>query len=246
MSVKSSTPLVVKHNALVNARFNFTALEMQLFVAMLMRINRTESSFQVCRIPVRELSPDSISKNLYSDVDAMTKNMATRALHLEVLGPDGKRVKNPDKRNCPLMARCDYISSQRLVEARFNDDLADDLLDLRTQFTQAQVEQLLRIRSPAAHRIYWLVKEHARQGETEREIELQELRDVLGLTTEYQGRFDHFRVRVLERAQQELAKTDVPITLEYVRQHKQVRRIRFLFPGAAPELPSGTQSMVGA
>jgi hypothetical protein len=43
------------------------------------------------------------------------------------------------------------------------------------------------------------------------------------------NRFDHFKARVLDRAQAELATTDVPITMEFFRQGKAVRTIRFHF-----------------
>lgn len=229
-------PLVVQHNALVNARFSFSTLETRLFLALLVRINRGDTTFSVYRIPVKELAPDSNSNALYADVDEMTKKLAARVLHIEVLGPNGERVKQPDRINRPLMYQCDYIKSEGVVEARFSDGVRDYLLDLRHNFTQAQLPQLLLIRSAASHRIYWLVKEYAQQGKTQREIEVSELRNVLGLTTEYINRFDHFKARVLDRAQAELATTDLPITMEFIRRGKAVHIIRFLFAATTKTL----------
>jgi hypothetical protein len=224
-----SQPLVVQHNALVNARFNFSTLETRLFLALLVRVNRGDINFSVYRIPIKEISPESNSNALYTDVDKMTKKLAARVLHIEVLGPNGERIKQPDRMNRPLMYQCDYIKSEGVVEARFNEGVREYLLNLRNNFTQAQLSQLLLIRSSASHRIYWLVKEYAQQGKTYRDIEVSELRNVLGLTTEYANRFDHFKARVLDRAQTELATTDVPITMELFRQGKAVRTIRFHF-----------------
>lgn len=120
-----SHPLVVQHNALVNARFNFTTLETRLFLALLVRVNRHDSTFDLCRIPVKELAPDSHSNALYADVDLMTKKLAARVLHVEVLGPDGERLAQPDRMNRPLMYQCDYIKSEGVVEARFNDGVRE-------------------------------------------------------------------------------------------------------------------------
>jgi hypothetical protein len=233
-------PLVVQHNALVNARFSFSTLETRLFLALLVRINRGDTTFSVCRIPVKELSPDSINNALYAEVDEMAKKLATRVLHIEVLGPNGERIKQPDRMNRPLMYQCDYIKSEGVVEARFSEGVREYLLDLRHNFTQAQLPQLLLIRSPASHRIYWLVKEYAQQGKTYRDIDVSELRKVLGLTTEYANRFDHFKARVLDRAQAELATTDVPITMEFFRQGKAVRTIRFHFASTTKTLALAT------
>jgi hypothetical protein len=231
-----SQPLVVQHNALVNARFSFSTLETRLFLALLVRINRGDTTFSVHRIPIKEISPDSSSNALYADVDEMTKKLAARVLHIEVLGPNGERIKQPDRMNRPLMYQCDYIKSEGVVEARFNEGVRDYLLNLRHNFTQAQLSQLLLIRSSASHRIYWLVKEYAQQGKIYRDIEVSELRNVLGLTTEYANRFDHLKARVLDRAQAELATTDVPFTMEFFRQGKAVRTIRFHFASTAKVL----------
>ena len=168
----------------------------------------------------------------------MAKKLAARVLHIEVLGPDGERIKQPDRMNRPLMYQCDYIKSEGVVGARFSNGVREYLLDLRHNFTQTQLPQLLLMRSAALHRIYWLVKEYAQQGKTHREITVSELRSVLGLTTEYANRFDHFKVRVLDRAQTELSATDLPITMEFIRRGKAVHTIRFLFAATAKGLPA--------
>ena len=140
--------------------------------------------------------------------------------------------------NQPLMYQCDYIKSEGVIEAQFSNGVREYLLDLRHNFTQAQLPQLLLMRSEASHRIYWLVKKYAQQGKTHREITVSELRSVLGLTTEYANRIDHFNVRVLDRAQIELSATDLPITMEFIRRGKTVHTIQFLFAATAKGLPA--------
>lgn len=122
-----------------------------------------------------------------------------------------------------------------MVETRFSNGVREYLLDLRHNFTQAQ---LLLLRSAASHRIYWLVKEYAQQGKTRREITVTEFRGVLSLTTEYANRFDHFKTRVLDRAQTELSVTDLPITMEFIRRGKAVHTIRFMFAATTKALPA--------
>ena len=169
-------PLLVQQNALVNARFTFSTLETLLFLALLLRISRGDTTFALCRIPIKELAPDSHSNTLYAEVDEMAKKLASRVPHIEVLEPNGERIKQPDRMNRPLMYQCDYIKSEAVVEARFSNRVRKYLLDLRHNFTQAQLPQLLLIRSAASHRIYWLVKEYAQQSKTHREITVTEWR----------------------------------------------------------------------
>jgi hypothetical protein len=230
-----TTPSVVQHNAMVNAGFAMSALEMRCFLAMLSRISRDDTVLPVCRIPVRELCADSTSKNVYQEVRAMTVSLAKRALLLEVLGPNGERLPEPDVKNRPLMGAIDYLRREGVVEAAFNEHLRPYLLELKNNFTKAQLGQLLKLKRPASHRIYWLLREYAPFGK--RTVSLSELRHVLGLQAEYVDRFDHFKVRVLEPARQELASTDLPFTYELIKQGRTVSEIRFLFAPTQKELP---------
>ena len=235
-SILTPDALAVQHNALVNARFGLGTLEMRLFLAMLGRIGRNDTTFAECSIPVRELAPEGSVNIPYSEVAAMVKQLTRRALDIEKLGPEGRRQKDPDVVSIPLMSFASYSKSAGLVVSRFNDAIRPYLLQLRDNFTKAEIKHLQKLKSVSSHRIYWLLKEYAAFGR--RTVGLVELRNLLGLTTEYEGRFDHFRARVLDRAQQELLETDMPFTYEMTRQGKSVSEIRFLFAPAASGLLS--------
>lgn len=223
--------LAVQHNALVNARFGLGTLEMRLFLSMLGRIGRNDTAFIECSIPVRELAPEGSVNVPYTEVAAMVKQLTRRALDIEKLGPEGRRQKDPDIVSIPLMSFASYSKAEGTVVSRFNDAIRPYLLQLRDNFTKAEIKHLQKLKSVSSHRIYWLLKEYAAFGR--RTVSLSELRHLLGLTTEYAGRFDHFRTRVLDRAQQELLETDLPFTYEMIRQGKSVTEIRFLFAPTA-------------
>ena len=235
--IPAVNPLVVQHNAMVNAGFALSALEMRCFIAMISRIGRDDTALPLCRIPVKELCPESSSKNVYQEVRGMAEKMASRFLLLEVLGPDGQRLKQPDLKLRPLMGAIDYLKHEGVVEAVFNEHLRPYLLELKNNFTKAQLSQVMKIKRPSSHRIYWLLREYAAFGK--RTVSVAELRHVLGLKDEYVDRFDHFRARVLDPAQEELATTDLPFTYELLKDGRIITEIRFLFaPGGSqpPEL----------
>jgi hypothetical protein len=237
--VTTNNPLVVQHNALVNAGFTMSALEMRFFLAMLSRISREDTTLPVCRITVKEICPDSSSATVYADVREMVTRMLSRILLLEILGPNGERVKQPDIQGFPLMGKALYLKKEGVVEAVFNDHLRPYLLELTSNFTKAQLSQLLKIKRPTSHRIYWLLREYVAFGK--RTVGVDELRHILGFTDEYVDRFDHFKARVLEPAQKELSQTDLPFTYELLKEGRVVDSIRFLFaPGGVQplELPT--------
>ena len=226
-------PLVVQHNALVNARFDLNTTESRLFLAMLGRVQRDDVAFARCQVSVRELLGQSASHNTYELVRRMLKEFASRTLLIEKVGPDGWPLKKPSFIVIPLLAYAEYRDGEGIIEAQFNDLLRDYLLDLRRNFTQAQITELLKLKSASSYRIYWLLREYAMQGKTSRLVPLATLKAILGLEQEY-DRFNNFRARVLERARQELAETDLPFSYEALKQGREVTELRFTF-GAVPE-----------
>lgn len=224
--------IVVQHNALVNARFDLSTVEMRLFMAMLSRIGRDDSEFREMRIPLTEvvaLSGRRPSGKDYQQVAGMCDQLVSRILHIE--RPDStrkgtRRSHSPDFDKIPLMAYAKYRGEEGALYVRFNDEVMPYLLQLQRNFTKAQVVQLLKLKSPHSYRIYWLLKEYAAFGT--RAVGVTELKCLLNLEGQYK-QFPLFRLRVLDRAQEELSKTDLPFTYELLREGKSVSVIRFHF-----------------
>ena len=228
-------PLVVQHNALVNARFDLNTTESRLFLALLARVQREDTSFAKCQVSAREVMGTTTSNSIYEKVRKMLKDFTGRTLLIEKLGADGRSLKKPSFTVIPLLAYATYIEGEGVIEAQFNDLLRDYLLELRDNFTKAQLTELLKLKSSSSYRIYWLLREYAAFGK--RTIRLDELKAILGLSEEY-DRFNNFRARVLERAREELAQTDLPFTYEAIKKGREVTEIRFLFKagGGTPTL----------
>lgn len=222
----ATNPLVVQHNALVNAKFDLNTHEARLFLALLARLQRTDTAFSKCQLLVREIVPNTGSNNVYDQVRRMLKDFASRTLTIEKLSADGRPLKKPSFTVIPLLAYATYLEGEGMIEAQFNDLLLPYLLELRDNFTKAQLTELLKLKSANSYRIYWLLREYAAFGK--RTIRLEELKAILGLDQEY-DRFNNFRARILDRAQAELAATDLPFTYEAVKQGREVAEIKFSF-----------------
>jgi hypothetical protein len=244
--------LVVQRNDLVNARFALTTLEMRLFMAMLARINREDTEFHELRIPVTEvvaLSGRRPSSNDYQQLKDMCALLASRVLYIERPSKKkraGKLLEEaPSFSNTPLMAYADYSSEERALVVRFNDRVREHLLQLNDgNFTQAQLMQLLKLKSAHSYRIYWLLKQYGSFGT--RTIRVDELKRVLDLEGQYK-QFPLFKLRVLDRAQHELAQTNLAFQYDLLRgKSNSVEEIRFRFTPVAsevllPSLPATTE-----
>lgn len=241
-SPSTSTPLVVQHNALINARFQFGPLETRLFLHLLANIGRNDTTFGLCRVEVADLLGEINSQNTYKLVREAVEEFATRTITIEQLSGVGRRSRQPDFVVLPLLSIAQYKGGEGAVEARFNDAVVPYLLELRDNFTKAQLTELLKLKNPNSHRIYWLLREYSAFGQ--RVIGLTDLKAMLKLGPGY-DRWDNFKVRILDRAQQELQETDLPFTYELIRQGKAVSEIRFLFAAASQQLTASQSPVAG-
>ena len=238
---ETGSKLVVQRNDLVNARFALTTLEMRLFMAMLSRIHRDDTEFSEMHIPVTEviaLSGRRPSSNDYQQLKDMCSLLASRVLYIE--RPSQKKRVNkiteeaPSFSNTPLMAYADYSSEERALVVRFNDRVREHLLQLNEgNFTQAQLMQLLKLKSAHSYRIYWLLKQYGSFGS--RTVRVDELKRLLDLEGQYK-QFPLFKLRVLDRAQLELAQTNLAFEYDLMRgKGKSVEQIRFRFAPVTSE-----------
>jgi plasmid replication initiation protein len=221
--------IVAQHNALINARFSFLPLQMRLFLALLARIEFEDADFKEHFVPVSELVFDRRGGSAYEQVDEMCEKLTQFTLYIEDL-EDGtrRRRKKPNYQYLPLMSKAEYRGDLGGVLAIFNPLIMPYLLQLRQSgnFTTAALAQLRKLKSPYSLRIYWLLKEYADFGK--RTMSVDQLRFVLNIAEHEYPRFSSLKARVLDKAQDELANTDLPFTFELERESQVVKRIKFL------------------
>ncbi|WP_311182469.1 replication initiation protein [Hymenobacter volaticus] len=110
-------------------------------------------------------------------------------------------------------------------------------------FTSARLNQVRKIKNPYGHRIYWWCMEWVNFGRTERTIELDKLKFMLGMTKgEYEGRFNNFNSKVLTKAQQACAETDLPFSYRVNRERGVPISITFHFQLVTHEDRSATET----
>ncbi|RZK35902.1 MAG: RepB family plasmid replication initiator protein [Hymenobacter sp.] len=232
---EAADKIVAQHNALINARFSFVPLQMRLFLALLSRIEFNDVDFGEHFVPFSELVYERHGGSAYEQIDDMCNNITSFKLYIELLEEGtNKRRRRPKYDYIPLMAKAGYDGERGGVVATFNPLIMPYLLQLRENgnFTLAALDELRKLKSPDSARIYWLLREYANFGE--RTISISQLRFLLDIAENEYPRFSNFKVRILDKAQIELAKTDMPFTYELERQNQIVQQIRFLFGDNLP------------
>jgi plasmid replication initiation protein len=231
---EATDKVVAQHNALVNARFSFVPLQMRLFLALLSRIEFNDVDFGEHFVPFNELVFERHGGSAYEQIDDMCNNITSFKLYIELLEEGTNKRRRPKYDYIPLMAKAGYDGERGGVVATFNPLIMPYLLQLRENgnFTLAALDELRKLKSPDSARIYWLLREYANFGE--RTISISQLRFLLDIAENEYPRFSNFKVRILDKAQIELAKTDMPFTYELERQNQIVQQIRFLFGDNLP------------
>ena len=242
--------VISQHNALINASFALKPLELRLFLAMLKRLRYGDSEFKEYFIPTDELTDTASGGTAYRNIKAMADGLTAQVLKMESIDTYGTRPKTEAWKDSswlriPLMGIAYYEKGSGGIKVSFNHRLMPYLIDLKGNFTQASLQQLTLCRGVYSYRIYLLLREYGRQGK--RTMSIAELRFKLGIgPEEYAGRFNNFKARVLDTAQEQLAKTDMPFAYTILKEGRKLTGIEFRFkPVSATKEPLQVRDGLG-
>lgn len=206
---------VTQHNKLINAHFTLGIYEMRLFLSLLSKIKKEDKEFRLEEVPVSFFRNEK-GKIYYEHIKEAADKIMGRKIAIE--NEEGFDYMT-------LMARCTYKKGEGTLKAMFNQEAKPYLLELKGNFTISQLDELLKLKSYSSHRIYWLLKQYNQFRE--RTIPLDKLKALLGLEGKYAKSKD-FKKYVLNRAQEELVKTDMAFSFEEIREGLKVKAIRFI------------------
>lgn len=236
---------VAQHNELVKARFNMSLMETRLFIALLARINKGDTDFSLCRIPIAEVSSNVDGGKAYVEVKEAVIKLSSKVITVETVDHNGKREIISD----PLMATCRYKDGAGFIVAQLNNFVKPYLLQLKGNFTVAEIKVLLQLRSYYSYRIYWLLKSYSYNSNSFG-ISVEDLKNMIGIENQYPNFYD-LKKWVLLVSQKELLNTDMSFTFEEVREGRSVKYVNFNINRQLSlpleeeiELPSQLQSLL--
>ena len=214
-----SSLIVTQSNKLVEARYNLPLGEQRLILTMIAQIQPDDEDFKEYRINVGEFAGFlGIDKNsVYREFHKIQKSIVSRILVF--CESDGPLVVG-------WVSSAKYLEKEGAVLLSFDPKLKPYLLQLKGNFTSCKLEMLLSFKSQYTMRMYTLLKQYERVNE--REVELQQLREILGIGKEQYKLYSNFRDRILEPTQKELkAKSDLTFEFDEIKYGRRVGAIRF-------------------
>jgi hypothetical protein len=129
-----------------------------------------------------------------------------------------------------------YNESEGTIDIRFDPFLRPYLLELKKNFTSYKLENVVKLKSTYAIRIYELLKQYEKLQE--RTFFLTDLRKMLGAEDIYPA-YGNFKQRVIAPAQKELKKkTDISFEIEELKIGRRVDKVKFLITSAKNKVSS--------
>lgn len=215
---------VEKRNDLNEIRTkHMTMQQLRFFAIYLSRINARDESTRRVRFPLADFQKImGLGRLNIANLKAATDGLLCQIVHL----PN----KNGGYKSFQLFKECTVDKDpdgEWFVEIDAHDKALPMFFDFKEKYFTYDVGNVLRLGSSNQMRMYEILK----QRQTLRQpviIQLQELRELLGLDDDKYTRYQDFRVRILDKAQKELAEqTDIKFTYEPVKKGRKISALAF-------------------
>jgi Initiator Replication protein len=210
---------VTKSNRLIEANYKLGVVEQKIILYLASNIQPSDSDFQTYTLSIKEfINLLGLKGNhKYTDLRKITKELMKKVFEVRV---DKKVIQ------VSWLSYVAYNESVGTIDIRFDPFLKPYLLELKREFTSYKLENVVKLKSSYAIRIYELLKQYEKIQE--RTFLLSDLRELLGVDNLYPA-YGNFKQRVLLPAQKELEnKTDISFKLEEVKNGRRVSKVKFI------------------
>lgn len=160
---------VRQHNALTNARYDYTELQQDLLFFIISKLN--PDNREGYTLSIMELSKLTGKKYNAAYLHKATADMGSRVLEV---------LTEKSYEQIWMFQRVKYHLGQGIIEFDFTKHILPYLFDLKNNFTSFELAAALRLTSKYAKRIYPLCSQWKDLGETKK-YDLQDLKKMLGL-----------------------------------------------------------------
>lgn len=185
--------LVVKDNELIQkAQFCLTAEQQKLVCYAVSLIKPTDEVF--CHYEIKatdfaELCGIS-QKHIYTDFKKMVDELDQKAVWIQ-MGDKTFKFR--------WFSEAEYIEKKGIIKVMLNSNIKQYLLQLKSNFTQYELWNILALKSKWSIRLYELFKSYEYQHR--KTFEFEELKELLGSSYNL---FGDFKRRILDKAKEEI------------------------------------------
>jgi plasmid replication initiation protein len=212
---------VRQHNALTNARYEYTELQLDLLFFLLSKLRKDQQD-RVYELSIKDLSSLTGKKYNAAYLHKATSDMGSRVFEVQT---------ETRYRQLWMFQRVDYLLGQGIIEIKLTEDITPYLFDLKENFTSYELASALRLTSKYAKRIYQYCSQWKDQGETKK-YDIQDFKQMLGLLDDKGKdktiRMSDFRESVLDVAVKQINEhTELHISYKLEKRVRTYKNIVF-------------------
>jgi len=213
---------VYQANSFIESRQSYTVNEKRLLSTIISFVKPTDTEFQEYEISIRDwakmlkVSPEAI----YQIADEVTTGLMMKIVAI-------KDPKNLRFKKWHVLETADYEDG--ILTLRLDKRMNDIFLQLRARenYTHYELMEFVTLTSTHAQRIYELLKQYQHSKHRSREIEIDELKMMLGIEGKYE-KFADFRKYVLEVAERQIhEKTTLRFKWKPIKKGRYYRKVEF-------------------
>lgn len=156
-------------------------------------------------------------KSKYTEIPKITKELMKKVFEIR----EGKEIIQ-----MAWLSSAVYKTGEGTVKLEFSPKLKPYMLELKELYTSYKLDNVLSLKSKYSIRIYEILKSNLFKKIIE--IEVEELKNMIGAKADYFKLYADFKRKVILQAQKELKeKTDIAFTYEEIKTGRKVTSIRF-------------------
>ena len=229
LNIEDSSMLIVKDNALISASYNLDVVEQRLILLAI--VEARESGKGINANDALTIHASSYMQNFgvekhaaYKALKEASKDLFARQFSYHEVSGKGNRIAMTSR----WVSQIGYIEAEASVQLVFAPAVVPLITCLEERFTSYQLGQVAKLGSKYAMRLYELLIAWRSIGKLQ--VELQDLRNKLGLSaTEYKAMGD-FKRNVLELALNQINEhTDIAVKYEQQKKGRAISGFSFRF-----------------
>jgi plasmid replication initiation protein len=219
-------PTIVKSNELIEARYKLSLNEQRLVLLLTSIIEPEDEDFRDYQLWVADFA-DMFGlkgdKDIHSKVEQAADAMVGKRLYLK---------NGNEKEVVAWISYATYKKGEGIITIRFDKSLKPYLLQLKSHFTQYQLTTVVKFKSQYSIRLYELLKAfeyRGRGGPFYRELKIDELKSLFGVSKGEYKRIQDFRRYSIEPAVEEVSNfSEILITqVEYIKAGRAIGSVKF-------------------
>jgi plasmid replication initiation protein len=223
------TELVVKSNRLIEASYKLSMLEQQIILLAVVRAREGNKGILKCDpalISVKDFAQTySLSLSCGSIYDNIKGSVETLFERYVTINDKDPRTGSERTGKVRWISEAWYTKADATISLVFSPSIIPYIMALQEQYTSYEIKQIGALTSVYAVRMYELIGQFRSTGI--RHLEIERLRDMLGLIDEYKL-FGDFKKRVLDVAVEQINEhTDLKFSYKTRKTGRRITHLDF-------------------